>query len=466
MVLHPNKPQTESLPPAKSADQPLAQAGSRRKGWPTGWILLGLLLASLGGGGIWAQRYLEQQRVQRLQRLTVPVEVRDLSQRLRVSGQVQPIRQVNVSPREAGRLAELLVDQGDEVVAGQVLARMDYGDLASGIRQAQARIQELQARLAEVQAGERPQVIAAAQARVEAARSQVDLAQKELERIQALVQEGVVARSELDQRLARLEQAQADLQAAQQELERLQAGSRPETLQQIQAQIAQAQAELAQRQSRLAEAEIRAPFSGVVVQRFAEVGSFVTPTTVAPEATAASSSSILTLAQGIEVRAEVPEAQIAQVRVGQPVEIQSLAYPDRVVRGQVKRIAPATVVVREVTVFRVFIEPEAGADFLRIGMNVAVDFLGEQYPQALTVPSVAILREGGQEGVILLDPQTQRPIYRAVKTGLTQGGITQVLSGLQAGDRVFTALPPGVTLQSLLPQERRPGRTAGGRPHP
>jgi Multidrug resistance efflux pump len=339
-------------------------------------MLLGLLLAGLGGSGLLIQRQLQQQRAERLERLTVPVQVVDLTQRLRVSGQVQPLRQVNVSPRESGRLAELLVDQGDEVVAGQLLARMDYGDLASGIRQAQARIQELQARLAEQQAGERPQVIAAAQARVDAARSQVDLAQRELERIQALVQAGVVARSELDQRSARLEQAQADLRAAQQELERLQLGSRPETLQQIQAQIAQAQAELAQRQSRLADTEVRAPFSGVVVQRFAEVGSFVAPTTAASDATAASSSSILALAQGIEVRAEVPEAQIAQVRVGQPVEIRSLAYPDRVVQGRVKRIAPATVVVREVTVFRVFVEPEPGADFLRTGMTVSVDFIG------------------------------------------------------------------------------------------
>jgi HlyD family secretion protein len=413
-------------------------------------MLLGLLLAGLGGSGLLIQRQLQQQRAERLERLTVPVQVVDLTQRLRVSGQVQPLRQVNVSPRESGRLAELLVDQGDEVVAGQLLARMDYGDLASGIRQAQARIQELQARLAEQQAGERPQVIAAAQARVDAARSQVDLAQRELERIQALVQAGVVARSELDQRSARLEQAQADLRAAQQELERLQLGSRPETLQQIQAQIAQAQAELAQRQSRLADTEVRAPFSGVVVQRFAEVGSFVAPTTAASDATAASSSSILALAQGIEVRAEVPEAQIAQVRVGQPVEIRSLAYPDLLVQGRVKRIAPATVVVREVTVFRVFVEPEPGADFLRTGMTVSVDFIGDPQPQALTVPSVAILREESQEGVLLLDPQSRQPVYRRVETGITQGGVTQILSGLQAGDRVFTALPPGVNLETLI----------------
>jgi HlyD family secretion protein len=450
VILNTDEPKTGSLSTPRPADQPLPQSKPRPKRFPFGWMLLGLLLAGLGGSGLLIQRQLQQQRAERLERLTVPVQVVDLTQRLRVSGQVQPLRQVNVSPRESGRLAELLVDQGDEVVAGQLLARMDYGDLASGIRQAQARIQELQARLAEQQAGERPQVIAAAQARVDAARSQVDLAQRELERIQALVQAGVVARSELDQRSARLEQAQADLRAAQQELERLQLGSRPETLQQIQAQIAQAQAELAQRQSRLAEAEVRAPFSGVVVQRFAEVGSFVAPTTAASDATAASSSSILALAQGIEVRAEVPEAQIAQVRVGQPVEIRSLAYPDRLVQGRVKRIAPATVVVREVTVFRVFVEPEPGADFLRTGMTVSVDFIGDPQPQALTVPSVAILREESQEGVLLLDPQTRRPVYRRVETGITQGGVTQILSGLQAGDRVFTALPPGVNLETLI----------------
>lgn len=450
MILHTDEPKTGSLSTPRPADQPLPQSKPRPKRFPFGWMLLGLLLAGLGGSGLLIQRQLQQQRAERLERLTVPVQVVDLTQRLRVSGQVQPLRQVNVSPRESGRLAELLVDQGDEVVAGQLLARMDYGDLASGIRQAQARIQELQARLAEQQAGERPQVIAAAQARVDAARSQVDLAQRELERIQALVQAGVIARSELDQRSARLEQAQADLRAAQQELERLQLGSRPETLQQIQAQIAQAQAELAQRQSRLADTEVRAPFSGVVVQRFAEVGSFVAPTTAASDATAASSSSILALAQGIEVRAEVPEAQIAQVRVGQPVEIRSLAYPDRVVQGRVKRIAPATVVVREVTVFRVFVEPEPGADFLRTGMNVSVDFIGDPQPQALTVPSVAILREESQEGVLLLDPQSRQPVYRRVETGITQGGVTQILSGLQAGDRVFTALPPGVNLETLI----------------
>jgi HlyD family secretion protein len=65
-------------------------------------------------------------------------------------------------------------------------------------------------------------------------------------------------------------------------------------------------------------------------------------------------------------------------------------------------------------------------------------------------PRWLILREESQEGVLLLDPQTRRPVYRRVETGITQGGVTQILSGLQAGDRVFTALPPGVNLETLI----------------
>jgi HlyD family secretion protein len=279
------------------------------------------------------------------------------------------------APRESGRLAELLVDQGDEVVAGQLLARMDYGDLASGIRQAQARIQELQARLAEQQAGERPQVIAAAQARVDAARSQVDLAQRELERIQALVQAGVVARSAswINARPA-WNKRKRICELLNRSWSDCNWGAARKPYSKFKPKLPRHKPSWPNGNPGWLTPKSRAPFSGVVVQRFAEVGSFVAPTTAASDATAASSSSILALAQGIEVRAEVPEAQIAQVRVGQPVEIRSLAYPDRLVQGRVKRIAPATVVVREVTVFRVFVEPEPGADFLRTGMTVSVDF--------------------------------------------------------------------------------------------
>ncbi|MEN9205360.1 MAG: efflux RND transporter periplasmic adaptor subunit, partial [Thermostichales cyanobacterium DRC_bins_46] len=211
----------------------------------------------------------------------------------------------------------------------------------------------------------------------------------------------------------------------------------------------QAQAQLQQAQSRLAETEIRAPFSGLVIQRYADVGAFVTPTTSASDATAATSSSILALADGLEIRAEVPESQIAGVSIGQTVQIRSVAFPDQVIPGVVRRIAPATVVVREVTVFYVTITPEDSHNLLRAGMNVSVDFVGDPIPQAVTVPAVAVIYAGNQQGVIVWDPQQRQPVYRLVETGLTQEGVTQIIRGLEPGERVFLTLPPGRTLQSF-----------------
>jgi HlyD family secretion protein len=443
-------PEEPSQPPLP--DPAVARKPKRR---PWGWVIAILILGGLGAGGYWLTRQMQQQSTQRLQELTIPVRRQDLSQRLRVSGQVQPIRQVNVSPREAGLIAELFADQGDRVEAGQLLARMDYGDLTAGVLQAQAQVVEAQARLAQQVAGEQPQVIAVAQARVDAAQVQVDQAQREVERFESLANEGAIPRNELDQLRTTLEQRQATLREAQEELARLQSGTRPEVIQQTQAQIQQVQALVRQQQARLADTEVRAPFGGIVTQRFAVEGAFVAPTTTASDATAASSSSILALAEGIEIRSDVPEAQISQIFEGQPVEIRSPAYPNRVVRGRVGRIPPSTVVVREVTTFRVIVDPIEEADFLRIGMNVSVDFLGDSLPDVLTIPSVALVTQDGEQGVIAWDPTSGGPQFRQITTGITQQGSTQVLTGLEAGDRIFTSIPPGVNLERLINQSRQ-----------
>jgi HlyD family secretion protein len=386
--------------------------------------------------------------------LTVPSQRADLSQNLRVSGQVHPIRQVNISPREAGILAEVLVEQGDFVEAGQLLARMDYGDLGAGLQQAQGRLGELQARLAELEAGEREQTIAAAQARWEAAVAELEWTEQDVERFRQLQERGAIALGDLDRRQATLEQRRAEVKAAAQELERLRAGTRPEVIRQVEAQIAQAQAQVQQQQSRINDTEVRAPFAGIVVQRYADAGAFVAPTTSASTATAASSSSILALAEGLEIRADVPEALIGQIEENQRVEIRSVSFPDQVVQGRVQRIAPSTVVVQEVTIFRVTITPIEAADILRIGMNVSVDFVGDPVTDALTVPAVALIYQDNQAALIVWDPLQQQPQYRLVATGVTQGGLTEIRQGLEPGEKVFTALPPGQTLEELIRASR------------
>jgi HlyD family secretion protein len=94
-------------------------------------------------------------------------------------------------------------------------------------------------------------------------------------------------------------------------------------------------------------------------------------------------------------------------------------------------------------------------------MNVTVDFLGEAQPQSLTVPAVAVIYQNNQQGVIVWNPNTHKPEYQAVETGITQSGVTQILQGLSPDDRVFTSLPPGKTLKDFTDPSQQP-KDAGG----
>jgi HlyD family secretion protein len=203
--------------------------------------------------------------------------------------------------------------------------------------------------------------------------------------------------------------------------------------------LQEAKAQRAALEVQIADTEIRAPFAGVVTQKFASVGAFVTPTTTASVTNSATSTSIVAIATGLEVLAKVPEADIAQIRIGQPVEITVEAYPDRQLRGRVRLIAPQAIEEQNVTSFqvRVTLEETQG---LKSGTNADLRFLGEKVANRLLVPTVAISTRQGQTGVNVPDAQG-RPQFRPVRLGNTYESNTEVLAGLESGDRVFVQLP-------------------------
>ncbi|MEM1280512.1 MAG: HlyD family secretion protein, partial [Cyanobacteria bacterium P01_H01_bin.152] len=137
---------------------------------------------------------------------------------------------------------------------------------------------------------------------------------------------------------------------------------------------------------------------------------------------------------------DVSEASIAQVQVGQSVEIVADAFPQQVFTGEVKRIAPEAVIENNVTLFQVVVTPLTGLDQLKSGMTVDATFIGETVVDALMVPTVAIATEAGQLGVQIAD-EAGKPRFQPVTVGLTQDGQTQILSGLEADDRVFLDVP-------------------------
>jgi HlyD family secretion protein len=429
---------------------------------PLPWILGTLVVLILGVGAITVGVQRRLGPSYDVAALTVPVESTALTVRITASGRVEPVQTVNLSPKTAGILEELYVEQGDQVTQGQLIARMESADIEAQIRQREAAIAELRAQLADVRQGADTEAIAQAEAAVQAAEAQVrdaearlDLANAQLARNRQLATQGAISQNELDNFLqsvrstaAALESAQFQAQEARERLADLRNDPDPEELAQAEARLAQAQAQLEATQVQLADTLIRAPFSGIVTQKFANEGAFVTPTTSASDATSATSTAIVALASDLEVLAEVPEADIAQIYPGQAVEIVADAFPDQVFQGKVKLIAPEAIERQNVTLFQVRIELLTGKEVLRSNMNVTVAFIGDQLTDALVVPTVAIVTQAGESGV-LVPGERDRIRFRPVTLGSQVGDQIQILAGVTQGDRVFVDLPPGKTLENL-----------------
>jgi HlyD family secretion protein len=433
---------------------------------PLPWIVGGVLLGVVGVSGVVylaTQTHATSSNEQMLAELTVPVESQPLTVRIRASGTVQPVRTVNISPRTSGDiLQELYVEQGDRVEQGQIIARMKSDSVAAELTQAQAQVAQAQSNLNELLNGNRPEDIAQAQARVEQAAASVaeaqarlDLANERVQRNQQLFDEGATPRDDLDAAIrevegarATLAQTQASLREAQSNLDLLRNGNRVEDIDSARAELERARGNLQAVEVRMEDTYIRAPFAGIITQKFATEGAFVAPTTSASSVSSATSSAIVALAQGLEIVAEVPEVDIGQIRVGQSVEVVADAYPDKVFEGRVRLIAPEAVVDQNVTSFQVRIELLTGLDQLRSQMNVDVEFIGDELQNALVVPTVAIVPHEGETGV-LVPGENGRIRFRPVVLGPAVGNQTQILEGVKEGDRVFIDLPPGQSLENL-----------------
>lgn len=460
--------------------------------YPLRW-LIGLMAAGTLVVGTTTYNFVNQGTgKQDITQLTVPVETQNVTLRITASGKVVPVQSVNLSPKNPGVLGQLYVEQGDRVQQGQIIARMDVGEIEAQILQYKANLAQAQAQLDQARAGNRPQEIAQAKARlaqaeaqlaaaragnrdqeigqaqaqVQSAKAQVNLTQARVARYRELTRQGATSQDQLDQYISEDSRAKASLEEAQKRLSLLQSGtrseeidareaavtearaalvllengSRPEEIAQRQAAVKAAQAQLKAAEVRLADTVIRAPFKGIVTQKYANIGAFVTPTTSASSSASATSSSIVAVAQGLEVLAQVPEADIGRIKPGQQVDIVADAYPDQVFKGRVRLIAPEAVVEQGVTSFQVRVALETGTDKLRSGLNVDLTFLGDRVSDALVLPTVAIVTEKGKTGVLIPD-ENNKPQFREVTVGAQIQDQTQVLSGVNAGDRIFVNPP-------------------------
>jgi HlyD family secretion protein len=314
--------------------------------------------------------------------------------------------------------------------ARQALELQASGARPEEITRAEAEVAEARLALEMQEIGARPEEILRAEAEVAEARQGVDI-------------------QESGARPEEITRAEAEVMEARQALSVQQSGARPEELLRVEAEVREAQAQLKAVEVQVEDTIIRAPFAGQITQRYATEGSFVAPTTTASSAGSATSTSIVALARGLEILAQVPEADISRIRAGQQVEIRADAYPDEQFLGKVNLIAPEAIRQQDVTLFEVRVNLESGTDTLQSGMNVDVTFLGDQLDNALVVPTVAIVTNRGETGVLIPNAEGKAE-FRSVTIGPTLGNQIQILEGLNPGDRVFIGLPEGQELEDIL----------------
>ncbi|MGB8702759.1 MAG: efflux RND transporter periplasmic adaptor subunit [Thermosynechococcaceae cyanobacterium] len=427
--------------------------------------------------------------------LTEPVQRQSLAIAISANGTVEAERSINVSPKSAGVLKRLLVKEGDVLQQGQIIAYMDdsnlrgqwvqyqaqlaqqeaalqkaiNGNRTQDIGKARAQLAEAQASLQELINGNRAEDITQAQARLNNAQASLQRAEADFQRNDSLYKEGAISRSDLDQKRADRDKAQADVwerqqaltlqktgarpeeiaqararvQQRQEDLSLLEAGSRPEEIAQNRAQVEAAKGSLQTIQAQIEDTILRAPFNGVVTKKYADPGAFVTPTTAGSTVSGAASNSVIALNSFNQVVANLAETNIAQIRLGQQVNITADAYPGKRFTGRVKQIAAQATVQQNVTSFEVKVDLSPDAQkILRAGMNVEATFQVGQISNAMVVPTVAVVREQGKTGVFVAAPNGD-PTFVSIATGANVNGKTEVTSGLKGSERVLLSFPPG-----------------------
>ncbi len=375
---------------------------------------------------------------------TATVESAPLVVRVRETGTVIPRLAVEVKSKVGGEVVKLTAVEGQVVEAGALLAQIDQSDFLSRVRQAEADLASTRARLSVLVEGSRPQEIAQAESEVTRAEIALADARKTEQRREALVQQGFIARSEVDAAVTERELAEQALVRARQALSLAREGTRQQEIVQARAAVVRAEDVLRNAREQLRDTVIRTPISGTVIRRKVNEGEIVTAGNVSTSV----GTLLLVVADLSEilVRSKVNEVDVPRLVLGQTAEVRLDAIAGHVYAGEVVRIAPAgdRDADKNVVTYEVDVRLAAPDARIRPEMTASVDIVVGRQAKTLVVPNEAVLREGiGEAGLpreVLYVRRGEGPAATfapvPVTTGLRNETHVEILSGVEAGAAV------------------------------
>jgi HlyD family secretion protein len=354
----------------------------------------------------------------------VTVEHGDVARSVVARGKIEPLSKVEVKSKANGIIQALMVDVGDKVNEGQILAELDKEDLQAQVRGAKAALDAEEANL-------QTAITAEARARIEAANPELEFARRDYERAQGLFKEKIASQQQLDD-------AERAYEVSQNRQKLLEAAVQSAAAQvaQARARVAAAKAAQDRAEESLSYATIRAPISGIVLTRDTEVGDAVSSILNL----GSSATLIMTLGDmsSVYIKGEVDEADIGKADCGQRVRTKVESFPNESFEGTVKRIAPMGKEQNNVTTFEVRVTIANPQGKLRVKMTANAEIVLEEHKSVLLVPESALVYDKDKNvSVQLLDPSAKQGWRKVpLKVGISNGQRTEVAEGLKEGEKL------------------------------
>jgi RND family efflux transporter MFP subunit len=329
---------------------------------------------------------------------------------VRATGTLTAEDQASVAAETAGRVVATPVERGSRVNAGAELVRIAATETEAQLHEAEANAAQIEARLG-LTAGSQFDVNSVPE--VQNAKASFNLAQEEFNRIKSLLDQRVVSQSEYDQRRTQLEATRQQLEAAK--------NGAAQQYQMLQA----ARARVALAKKAFTDTVVRAPFAGAVAERLVSPGDYVTK---------GMKVAVVVRVNPLRILLTIPEQSVSAVSVGQPVDFEVDAYPNRRFAGSVKYVSPALQAERRaLTVEAVVPNPEGE---LKPGLFATARIEQKEKTPAVLVPSGAVQTTAGTSRVFVVSGDHVEE--RIVGVGQPVGDLVEITKGVSSGERVAT----------------------------
>ena len=397
---------------------------SPRKSRKRLWIILGLVLAVLVGGGIFAAKAVSGSTKIDPSQLGV-AELGDIAKSVVATGKVQPITEIQLKSKASGIVTRLDTDINATVHTGQVLAQLDQQEILDEVAAQKAQ-------LAAAEANDRSATAAVAYDKVAAEAPDLPDWERNWHRADEMAKSGVLSKQAADQAQQQYESARNTRDRAVAQILVDEAKQR-----QAHAQVEQNQASLKQLEEQLGYTTITSPIDGVVLSRDVELGDAVSSILVL----GSTATLVMTLGDThqVYVKGKVDESDIGKVYLGQPARIKVQSFRDKSFVGKVTKIAPLGVEKDNVTTFEVQISIDNPGGELKANMTANAEIVLEEHKSVVTVPEQAVLYDKDRNASVWVPDEKGKDGHRVVpiKIGISNGSRIEILSGLKAGDKVI-----------------------------